>query len=59
MEKILNYNTDLYNFKKYFEHFFECDLEHIHLYYGSKEFEWDGREIAQSKCLKYIVTIII
>ena len=42
MEKILNYNTDLYNFKKYFEHFFECDLEYIHKHYGSKDFEWDG-----------------
>ena len=58
MEKILNYNTDLYNFKKYFEHFFECDLEHIHKHYGSKDFEWDGHEIPQNKEIGDVVELI-
>lgn len=58
MEKILNYNTELYNFKKYFEQFFECELEYIHEKYGAKDFEWDGHEVPQDKDMGDIVDLI-
>jgi len=58
MEKILSYNIEKYNFKKYFEHFFECDLEHIHEMYGSNDFEWDGHEVPQDKDIGNVVDLI-
>jgi len=58
IEKILSYNIEKYNFKKYFEHFFECDLEHIHEMYGSNDFEWDGHEVPQDKDIGNVVDLI-
>ena len=58
MEKVLSYNTEKYNFKKYFENFFECDLEYIHEMYGSKDFEWDGHEVPQDKDIGNVVELI-
>ena len=57
-EKILKYDTKLFNFKKYFENFFECELENIHQVYGSSDFEWDAHVVPQNKDIANVVDLI-